>query len=275
MGGRLRQAGFTLVELVITIVLLAILAIATSDFIRSGALIFSQGADRQALLGEARFAIQRINQELRNALPNSASVTQGGACLSFVPIASSGTFVDLPSFPASGNQVTLVPTLDQSALAGVYPIASYILSAAEILNGNALINANCSTQTLKQHCVNIPTVAAGATTYTASLVDNAGAAQAVSFAATSPSQRYYLLNQPVAFCIKDNELHRFSPPPTNLSQENGGLLARHLSTAAGDNGFTTVPPSLSRNGLINLRFRFVDGQEYLDFNYDITVPNQP
>jgi MSHA biogenesis protein MshO len=71
--------GFTLVELVTVIIVLGVVSVGISGFIRTGVQTYSDVIERDQLLGDSRFVVERIHRELRLAIPNSARVTANNA----------------------------------------------------------------------------------------------------------------------------------------------------------------------------------------------------
>jgi MSHA biogenesis protein MshO len=268
-----RLQGFTLIELVITMVLLAILAIATSDFLRTGSLIYRQGADRQVLLGEARFAIERLNRELHNSLPNSAMLSpnsndDANHCLTFVPTFSSHTYIDLPITPSSAASGSVVTSLNQPAVTatGNAWLGVYVLNSNEVLDANgALLDANCTASAGKVFCLSDISADASSGVSTISF------ASSVSVSTDSPSQRAFILDEPIRYCVEGNQLLRFQPADSG----NGVLMASKLEADSAIQPFQVTPASLTRNGLVNLRLRFIENREVVEFNHDIVVLNQP
>ena len=63
--------GFTLIELVMVILLLGIMATFASQFIGIGTQIYGDARSREQLMSDARFAMERLNREVRDALPGS------------------------------------------------------------------------------------------------------------------------------------------------------------------------------------------------------------
>ena len=68
---RKKSSGFSLIELIVVIVILGVLAASITSFIRFGTQIYTETTARDQLVSSARFAIERLNREVRNALPNS------------------------------------------------------------------------------------------------------------------------------------------------------------------------------------------------------------
>jgi len=66
--------GFTLVELVMVILLLGVMATFTSQFIGIGTQIYGDASRREQLMSDARFALERLNRELRDAVPGSVRI---------------------------------------------------------------------------------------------------------------------------------------------------------------------------------------------------------
>ena len=90
-----KQRGFTLIELIAVIILLTISGIAVYNFIGFGAQIFAGGVERGQLSGSARFAANRFSRELKEALPGSVNVSNGGNCIEFLPIKTAGQYISL------------------------------------------------------------------------------------------------------------------------------------------------------------------------------------
>jgi len=104
------QQGFTLVELVTVIVILGVLATSITSFLRFGTKSYTDASDREALISSARFVIERLNREVRNALPNSIrTIGANNECLEFVPVDKSVIYLDIPVAPeAATNSVEVL-----------------------------------------------------------------------------------------------------------------------------------------------------------------------
>lgn len=69
--------GFTLIEMIVTIVLLGIISMALAPFFSSAIQGFFDTQVRARLTGEGRMALERISRELRESDPGTISVTGG------------------------------------------------------------------------------------------------------------------------------------------------------------------------------------------------------
>lgn len=99
-GAPLAQAGFTLIEIVITLVLVAIIAGVTGMLILQGSQAFVSGERRSDAANQARVALERMLREIR-------TIRQAGAIAG--PIANPSTslsFTDLSATPITGTTIT-------------------------------------------------------------------------------------------------------------------------------------------------------------------------
>ncbi|MDV6253639.1 type II secretion system protein [Vibrio sp. EA2] len=89
----MKVRGFTLIEMIVTIVIGSIIMLGIAAYLRLGVQGYSDSIARQRLQTQAQFAIEKMSREIRHAVPNSFEVTQGNSCISFFPIAMSGLYV--------------------------------------------------------------------------------------------------------------------------------------------------------------------------------------
>ena len=181
--GRSGAKGFTLVELIIVIVLLGIVSIGTFAYLGFGAQIFSDVVGREQLSAQSRFAIERLNRELRNALPASPRVF--GDCLEFFPIDASSAYLEIPAPGNTDNNTVLIAPAD---FEGVDALGSYLFIAA---NNTAQVYGNDSTQRRT-----IDSVSLDQGQWTLEFTDSA------SFVRQSPARRYYISSGPVSWSTR-------------------------------------------------------------------------
>ncbi|MEZ5542583.1 MAG: prepilin-type N-terminal cleavage/methylation domain-containing protein [Pseudomonadota bacterium] len=127
MRRHLSQRGFTLLELVITLMILALLGAAAGYGLTGGALAFSSNADNLRTLGKLRYASERVARELREIRRSSANpaifdiTAMSGTALAFTK--RDGTGVTL------GIAAPLL-TLAYTTPAGTYTLSDQVGSAS-------------------------------------------------------------------------------------------------------------------------------------------------
>ena len=263
-----KQQGFTLVELVTVIVILGIVATSITSFLRFGTQSYTDAADRDALISTARFAIERLNREVRNALPNSIrTLGNSQQCLEFTPIDQSVTYLDIPTAPEAAHDSVEILMLEKPLLAATQYVSVYALNSADIYNkAPGVVEAFSS-------------------------VDNSGDKQTPStvnfssdilFNMESPTKRLFFIAQPVSYCIENEQLIRYQGYSgyTAIGKPNnvGVLMAdfvMNFSSVPSMTPFQTMPATLQRNGIALIRLKFVRNSEEIVFGNEIQVPNVP
>ncbi|WP_028107797.1 PulJ/GspJ family protein [Ferrimonas futtsuensis] len=94
----MRVRGFTLMELLITMLLLSIVSIGVSSFVTYATRIYADSQAWSESISQYRYGLQRLSRELRDALPGSVAVGASGTsqCVTFRPIIDSGHFIEAP-----------------------------------------------------------------------------------------------------------------------------------------------------------------------------------
>ncbi|MGE3390825.1 MAG: type II secretion system protein J, partial [Gammaproteobacteria bacterium] len=87
-----RMQGFTLVELVAVMILSGILGLVVWRNITGPLRAFVDVSRRAELVDEGELALNRIQRELRLALPNSVRVLPGGTALEFLRTTAGGRY---------------------------------------------------------------------------------------------------------------------------------------------------------------------------------------
>jgi MSHA biogenesis protein MshO len=252
------QSGFTLVELVTVIVILGILAVGMSNFLQFGSRIFAEASGRDELVSSARFAIERLNREVRHAVPNSVNVDNAGNCLSFFPTIASTVYIDIPVSPeADSDEITIIP-FDDNSVALANNVIVYPLTVGDFTP---------STNT-KYHPFTLP-IDKTATPWVLSF------ASPVSFASDSPTQRIFFYGNSVSYCVVGTQLIRSSAGNSSLMADDILNYYNMNNIAA----FEVTEASQTRNATIQVRLLFgVNGEdsgEQVTFNNEIQVPNVP
>jgi MSHA biogenesis protein MshO len=278
--------GFTLVELVVTLIVLAIISVGITGFISSSTQVFLDASERERLLREGSFAIERINREISAALPNSVRLAgnAGVHCLEFVPVRWSSFYLTLPVTPSSDREIDIIEMQDIDGnvftpatgidYAFVYPINSDNVYS-NTSNQRSLINAcsddgdgNCATDDDADGVVQLT-------------LDGA-------FSQGSPARRVYIANSAVTYCLRNNAIYRHESTIAEAQTTfvSGGVLmaenlANQLSADPNANGssntnpFRIVDASLRRNAYTQTQFIFTRDSENITFTQEIHVPNVP
>jgi len=91
---RLRAAGFTLIELVVSIVLLGIVATTIGAFIVPAVTAHQDVERRAALVDATESALRRMSRDIRLALPNSVRITNlgNGFAIELIPTLDGGKY---------------------------------------------------------------------------------------------------------------------------------------------------------------------------------------
>lgn len=271
-NGRLRalnqQSGFTLVEMVAVIVLLGILAVGSSSFIRSSAEIYRDTTRRDTLVQQGRFAVERISRELRNALPGSIRVSSSGAvqCIEFIPVIAASSYLGaVADSAAAGLQAVDFPySYNGGDRVAIYTVGSNDVYAA--LSNRVTTVSGVSAALANQRTLTF--------------------ASPHQFAEESPRQRFYIYHDAVSFCASDNSLQRYqgyalSPSALTPPLTGGRMLAENIRLNDGASAVTVfgfTPGTTQRAGVVHLDLRFSDdsaSDEWLRFSQEVFVRNTP
>jgi len=258
--------GFTLIEVISVVVILSILAVLGSKFVVESTKSYQSVQTRSRLVNTGRQAIERMTRQLRIALPYSVQITNGGSCLEFMPIASGGNYRGF--LDASGNYNDFVPdTLNGAAGASVLAVsphaiefgtARYVtiaaMSASEIYGASPVSLAVLSSRTATQ--LNL--------------------AVAKVWQRNSINQRFYLLDNPQAFCVVSNQLRFYDSQ--NVS--NGSVDLTSTYSLMADNVSSPTPFALTagsenRNTDVQFNVVFVNNGESVAFNQSVMIRNVP
>lgn len=274
-GQRTASAGFTLLELVTVLVLLGIALVGVSTLLGNMSGMYLQSAERDKLLSESRFVLERLNRELRDAVPNSLRVsnTAGWSCLEFVPFTAVARYRNIVLAPDTTSTMDVVSMVsDFNPSAGqwllVFPQQDFEIYSA-------------SAQKVQLHASPLSNDGDGnGFTYRLQL------AQAFGFGAASPARRLYLLDTPVSYCALGNEIRRYqgytlqsSQPVPGSGLSNGARMARNLvNNLSTQPVFVLAPPALTRNSLVQIQLEMAavqDAGTVLSYSHLVQVSNVP
>ncbi|QOU29341.1 type II secretion system protein [Vibrio coralliilyticus] len=255
--------GFTLIEMVVSITLLGIVGLFVGEVVRQSLVLYSDSSTREALIQQGRFATERLRREIREAIPNSVVVANN--CIEFLPITNSAIYMELSTPSSASSSIRVLPVV-KSITAGER-IVVYPTDSSELRD-----NVDGSGQTA-QVSADVDFTASGATT----TMVNVSLTASTGFTTLSPADRLYFYREPVAFCLVDNELRRYSGyalDRASLEHTSLGQGVRVTGNLTAVN-FVVSSPQLQRNGLVKMELTFSDNGEQIRFDHDALIYNTP
>jgi MSHA biogenesis protein MshO len=275
-----RITGFTLVEMVTVILILGVMVIGVSGFIIFGTRIFVESSSVDQVLGQSRFAIERMTRELRGAVPNSVRINNNAnwQCLEFVPIEASTSYLTMPIIPdtpaANGGTAIIDDPSNSQIRAGQWTLI-YPLTDADVYDVS------------KAKRFQLASVTASSNTLTLGFVTQ------VRFAQASPRQRVYFASQAVSYCFEQSgigvpgDLYRYSAYGLQQTQPNPNtmpvsrvrsLMGQNIINDMSNNNdlpLSLTPSSLVTNAIVQLQPRFSVLGETFQYRHQVQVINVP
>ena len=303
-----RVGGFTIIEAVVAIVVTSILAIGIVSYIGDTVTSIDNAANRSRLASSGRVAIQRLSAELHNSLPNSVRVTTatggGDQCIEFIPVRAATKYIN-PSFGGSGSTSFQVGDFqpDQKGVSGgyavIYPRRQHLLYDGD--EGGAASNTASSWPTFpnRRPIQAINNIASGtsANQSTVNLVTSH------RFRRRSPTERFFVVDQPVSYCVVGDKLYRYTDygfftsqvtdeeEPGNCERtatdsdrclpdyDAGPARKKALITDNIDNtgltAFSVSAQTLTRNSLISIVLNMSADGDSIQLNHDVLARSVP
>lgn len=254
------QKGFTLIELIVVIVMISIVSVVGVQFVASTLENYNRVLDRGKLIAHGRQALERMTRQLRVGLPNSVRVTNGGQCVEFLPIAGGGYYIG--ALPDISNGAASISSFSTGGYQITFGTARYVyvgaLSSAEVYSSS---NVSVALAAGEDHGDNVLSLAAPH-----------------QFLRNSISSRFYLADNPAAFCLAAGELRYFSNYSTPSSSTGvptgvGSLMAQGVSSDAAP--FSLSAGTENRNSLLRIHLSFSRASETIVLNQEVLIRNVP
>jgi MSHA biogenesis protein MshO len=236
-----QSRGFTLLEMIITMVVVGILFLGIAGFVEFGARGYVDSVARTKIQNQAQFVIEKMSRELRHAIPNSIQTSLNGQCVSFYPITFSG-FYHLDE--KLGNTEFVVGNINQ------YP--------HHFANSERLIINPSRQQDLEgRRAISLAGIS--------SVVDAQYFTLNQLPEQSSVGQRLYIYNSAnkVNYCITTS----------GQIERNGIRVATNIEPLK--SSFTHLEASLLRSALVRLNLVFNQVGEASNFQHDVQVLNVP
>lgn len=276
---RTPSLGFSLIELIMVISILAILSASVGVFIANPVSAYFNTIDRAALTDAGNSTIRRIQRDLQAAVPNSARITASGGTtfLEFVPAVDGGRYRHAAS---NGNDPTGIyplivtdPTITQFQVLGpgVNVPAGSQLVVLNLGYGGANLYSGSNIRTVTSIGTNVQTIAFVPTT---------------AWPGDSPGYRFYIVNGAVTYACTANAagtgtLMRYWGYPIQAAQPNstgGGPLASASSSLVLDDvsgcTFTPGPVSVDLNA-VQTELQLTRSGETVSLYSQVHAPNNP
>ena len=242
-----RQAGFTLLEAVLVIVLTGIVGAFVAVFLRAPIDAYLDQSRRAELSDAADGALRRITRELQAALPNSVRVGTSKQ-IQFMPVRSAGRYRAAPKADGSGDWLDFGSATDHSFEVLGPPV--------EVAAGDSLVIYNLGLPGADAYSGEsrraLNSIGGALTTLDYAV----GAAQ---FPFASPSQRFQVVSAAVTFSCADGSLRR-----------NGTLLAMQA-----DCSFAYTGGGSARNALVTATLTLGNGGESVTLLTQVHLDNAP
>ena len=271
-----RTAGFTLVELVLVIALLAVVGTLGAGFIAQAAQMYRLGTARAMLMDEASEVMRRMAREVAGSLPNSlrATVAADGAYLELVPTLAAGRY-------RAHASVSAEPGGDNPLEFGASPVDTsfqVLGPPVDVAAGSQLVIYNLGSAEADAYSGN----------YRRSPVTTGTALATLSYTATgggfpidSPDHRFFVVAPPVTFhCAVDGRITRYTgygwsaAPPTLASGSFSGASASLLATTASECSFE-LDAGLANLGSLLIRLTLSRDGESVTLLHQVTVDATP
>jgi MSHA biogenesis protein MshO len=273
------QQGFTLIEMITVIVLLGVISVGIGSFFNFAAQTFVNTSEREQLISSARFSVERLNRELRSALPNSARVfnISGAHCLEFVPIVATSTYLDLSNVnPVDEIKVIEFNKINQQSQQSYDCVScNDNLIIYPLSNGDVYADPEQASGQLFSLLSVDKTTSGNPDIWLLKL------ANTVTIEQLSPTDRFYVVNQAVRYCEDNGELWRvtdydLSEQLTTSTFPTGSTKALMAEYVVAD--FIVNDATLTRNSVVQVNLTFTrpsDDGESVTFNHEIHIRNTP
>lgn len=291
---RKASAGFTIIEMILAIVISSILAVGIVDFIGRSVDSLDSSTNSNRLASAGRIAIDRMAMEIHNSLPNSirvSTVSSGDQCLEFVPVRAASTYVNPPFGGGGGTTFDVVEfEPDQEGETGGYAVI-YPNNISQIYDGENATTSGFPFRGPIEEITDIQdSTPASVNTSEVTLVASH------RFRRRSPNKRFFVVDQPVSYCVKSDNLYRYTNygfyDTQTTTEKISGVCGvarclpdyttapdKMLITDSIDNSlltaFTIGAQTLRRNSLLAIVLNLASDGDTVTLNHDVLTRSVP
>jgi MSHA biogenesis protein MshO len=280
-------AGFTLVELVVTLTISVIVVSFAAMFVSGPVQGFADQSRRLRLVDAADSALRRLGRDVRRALPNSVRTTVSGgiAAVELLGTVDGARYREQP--PGSADQI-----LDFSAADGSFNVIGPFTQVVKPFSSTSHYLAIYNVGVPGADAYALADVITPAGTQI-DIADDAFAgedrvtvAPAFRFGYGSPTKRVYLLDGPISYLcdpvtrtltrysgytIAASQADRDSPAELIGAGATAALMADRLASCA----FTYAPGTAERSALLTMALTLSESGESIDLLAQVHVDNAP
>ena len=282
-------SGFTLVELIIVITLSGIVAVMVSSIVGNQMFGYVETQQRAQLVQMADVALQKIAQDVRNAVPNSVRVS--GNFIEMVPVVMAAPYRSAPSGAAGSDPLDFAAPDDSFFVLDNLVNGNTTLNDAQIVIYNVgLTNGGAPVLGANLYADNPggaqPHVISGTGV---TLVNNGNEDQVVlsaahQFAQRSPEQKMYLVRgaltyhcDPASGTIRRYQGYAIqsSQPVSAGASPLAGASSALLANRVGGCVFRYTSGTLTRSGVVSLLLTMNDGNQTSTLMKQVQISNVP
>ena len=273
---RTHQAGFTLVELVMVIVILGVIGGTVAVFMKGPIDAYFDTARRAGIADVADTTVRRMARDLRKALPNSIRLS-GTQCIEFIPTRMGGRYraQDIVPSPTDNTSLRFDIADDRFNMLGI----NTALPADQRVQVNDLVAVyNLGIAGASAYAGdNTATVSAVAVSAASASETQINFSPAKQFPLESPSRRFHVIpfdESVVSYICAGGKLYR---------NTNYGYASSCPAPTAGTTPIIASEASCSfaydasdmRNGLAKLSLTFSSAGESVSIYHEVHVNNTP
>lgn len=289
MKPRIPQAGFSLIELIVVVVLLGVLASGAGMLISNPIEAYEAQVRRQQLVDQGEMALRQIARDVRRALPNSIRITPvgGGSALEMVNVVDGGRYRDEEGgiYTADPNYV-----LDFSATDQVFNLLGSLNNPAEFDPNNRLVIYNTS-ENIYAEAVDVDDqgIITNAGTSASVVTLNPGVNQEdqitlsnpFRFTQQSPGQRLFFVDSSISYICDPagSRILRYAGYGFRAAQPTApadfGVASGKVVSALSACSFNYSAGSATRGGILTVEITISDSGESVNLLHQIHVMNLP
>jgi len=261
-----KQNGFTLIEMVVTIVIIGILGVGITNFVGRTTQGMIDIAERQQVATIGWIVSEKVSRELRLALPNSIRMNAANTCVEFVPTIAGSDYLSFSILTAVSSFETV-------------PFPNYISTDVNTTYDRVAIYPNTITNL---YSLPDPGTISGlmnqlsaGTTSGAITLELAASHQ---FMTDSPTNRLYIVQDPIMYCFSSGFLYRYNEYgyhatlPTGTTLKNQTVMGSRLNSGT----FVYTAGALLRSAIVTMNFNVagINGATQA-INQEVQIRNVP